>query len=153
SRCTAFCMWAEQNDFNPLEYVLPVIEVESEIRPYAFEAQGAAIAPPSKAALERLEPWHYLIEFGDGVSTRAYRLSEEWLFHHHRTATLVEFAQRLYGDARKTATVLDVASHCGVFSLEFAARGFGSVRGVDLRRENIEQANFLKQHFGVANAS
>jgi 2-polyprenyl-3-methyl-5-hydroxy-6-metoxy-1,4-benzoquinol methylase len=153
SRCTAFCMWAEQSDFNPLEYLLPVIEVESTIRPYAFEAQGAAIPPPSKADIERFAPWHYLIEFPEGVATRAFRMPEEWTFHHHRTATLVEFADRLYGDARKQASVLDVASHCGVFSLEFASRGFGSVRGVDLRRENIEQAEFLKQHFRVPNAA
>ena len=47
--------------------------------------------------------------------------------------------------------MLDVASHCGVFSLALAEAGFKEVLGVDLRAHNVAQARFLRQKFEVQN--
>lgn len=150
-RLTSFCMWADANGLNPAEFLLPILDVDAPLAPYAFERN--APAPPSREAIDALAPWHYEIDFAPGVSTRGIRFPDEWHYHHHRAATLVELAERIYGAGKADVSVLDVASHCGVFSLEFAARGFGHVHGVDLRQENVEQARFLAAHFNVPNAS
>lgn len=151
-RFTQFCMWADANGFSPIEYLLPAIEVETVIRPYAFETRGASYPPPSLEALKQHEPWHYKIDFANDVTTRIFKLDEEWLYHHYRAATSVELAHRLFSADAAQTSVLDVGCHCGVLALEFAGRGFGAVRGIDLRHENIEQAKFLAQEFRLDNA-
>jgi len=154
SRFTSACLWADANGHNQVEYLLPQIHVKTEIEPFLFERRFARekATPPSVEQLEALAPWHYQIEFGL-VATRPWRLMMEWGFHRYRASMLVALAAEIAGRARSSLSVLDVACHCGVFSLEFAERGFGSVRGLDIRKENIEQAQFLARTFGISNAS
>lgn len=151
-RYTDFCLWAEANGHNPVEFLLPQIRVKTTIEPFSFETRFAKMnrTPPSAETLARFEPWHYTINFG-AAATRKFRLPMEWHFHRYRSSMLVGLARDVAGEDRSRLSVLDVACHCGVFALDFAERGFGSVRGLDLREENIRQAQFLAETFGVPN--
>lgn len=150
SRYTAFCMWAEANDFNPIEYLLPQIIVPTETTPFLYETRfaGSDILPPTPAEIASLGPWHYQLEFGP-VSTRNRRDELDWHIHRYRANALVDLAAEIAGGQRTDLSVLDVASHCGVFSLQFAEHGFGSVTGLDLRNENLAQARFLADAYRI----
>jgi hypothetical protein len=152
-RFTKWWFWAHENGLHPVEYLLPRVTVATTIEPFSFERRFAEKKrkPPSQAALARLAPWVYQIEFG-ATSTRGIRDDADWKFHRYRGSVLVDTAARFAGDDAGQMTVLDVGCHCGVFSLEFAEHGFKQVLGVDLREENIRQANFLKKTFSVPRA-
>jgi len=147
-----FCVWAEANDFNPVEYLLPQIAVTTRIAPFLYETRFAQsnIPPPSRADIDSFGPWHYQLEFGP-VSTRNERRELDWKVHRYRASLLVDLAAEIAGDERASMSVLDVASHCGIFSLQFAEHGFGSVTGLDLRPENLDQARFLARTFQIGN--
>jgi 2-polyprenyl-3-methyl-5-hydroxy-6-metoxy-1,4-benzoquinol methylase len=152
SRYANFCNWADANGHNAVEYLLPQIHVPTEISPFLFEQRFARQerTPPGVDQIEALAPWDYQIEFGP-VTTRPWRLMMEWGFHRYRASMLLGLAAEIAGEQRSRLSVLDVACHCGVFSLEFAERGFGSVRGLDIRPENIRQAQFLAETFHISN--
>lgn len=149
-----FCQWSDANGFNPVEFLLPQIQMATDISLFSFEKRFAEEGriPPTAEQLELFAPWHYTLDFGE-VSTRALKLPMEWHFHRYRSSMLLGLAAEIAGPERSRLSVLDVACHCGVFSLEFAERGFGSVRGLDLRPENIEQAKFLAKTYGISNVS
>lgn len=149
---TRFCIWAEHNDFNTAEFLVPQINLNNALVPFQFERDFATSGkqPPAPADIARLQPWEYQVEWGD-VSTLGVRREQEWHFHRHRGSMFPSLAAKLVGDAKSELTVMDVACHCGVMALEFAVQGFKHVLGVDLREENIAQANFLKNAFDIKN--
>ena len=51
------------------------------------------------------------------------------------------------------STVLDIGCNAGFFSLDIATRGAEHVDGIDLRAENIAQAQFLADYYGVGNVT
>jgi 2-polyprenyl-3-methyl-5-hydroxy-6-metoxy-1,4-benzoquinol methylase len=152
ARFANFCHWSDANGLSAVEYLLPQIHVATEISPFSFEQRFARQSrmPPSVEQIEALAPWDYQIEFGP-VTTRPWRLMQEWGYHRYRASMLLGLAAEIAGEQRSGLSVLDVACHCGVFSLEFAERGFGFVRGLDMRSENISQARFLARAFEISN--
>ncbi len=152
-RLTDYCVWADSH-FAPYEFLLPQISVKSSIEPFTFEKRFIASGrtPPMVEELKALHPWAYQIEFGS-TSTLGSRAHDEWIYHRYRASTLVGLAAEIAGDRRGQLSVTDVACHCGVFALEFAELGFGQVLGVDLRPENINQANYLARTFDVPNTT
>jgi Methyltransferase domain len=158
---TRFCVWANENGLNVPEYLLPIVRRKTTIGPFRFERRfsNSGARPPSKEIVNSVGPWHYQIEWA-GVTTRDlhHDLTDvwqelDWKVHRYRSSLLVDLAVEIAGASRKQMSVLDVACHCGIFALEFSDAGFGSVRGVDLRPENIRQAQFLKETFGCSNVS
>jgi hypothetical protein len=158
---TRFCVWANENGFNTPEFLLPIINRRTSIAPFRFERRFAASGarPPSKELVNSVGPWHYQIDWS-GVTTRDLQhdlrdLWQEldWKVHRYRSSLLVDLAAEIAGTSSEQMSVLDVACHCGVLALEFGELGFGSVSGVDLRPQNIRQAQFLKDTFGCCNVS
>lgn len=158
---TRFCTWANENGLNEPEFLLPIINRKTAIAPFRFEQRFAASGamPPSKEMINSVGPWHYQIDWS-GITTRELQhdlrdLWQEldWKVHRYRSSLLVDLAVELAGPARAQMSVLDVACHCGILALEFDECGFGSVRGLDLRSENIRQAQFLKETFGCRKVS
>ena len=153
SRFTTYCDWSHANGHSAVEFLLPQIQVATDISPFQFEQRFTRQkrTPPTAGQIEALAPWDYQIEFGQ-VATRPWRLMMEWGYHRYRASMLLGLAAEIAGKERSRLSVLDIACHCGVFALEFAERGFGSVRGLDLRPENIRQAQFLARTFEIPNA-
>jgi hypothetical protein len=156
-----FSVWANENGLNVPEYLLPIINRQTTIQPFRFERRFAAsgVRPPSKDIVNSVGPWHYQIDWS-GVTTRDLHhdmrdLWQEldWKVHRYRSSLLVDLALEMAGPSRSQMSVLDVACHCGILALEFGEAGFGSVTGMDLRLENIHQAQFLRETFGCPNVS
>lgn len=63
--------------------------------------------------------------------------------HRYGKSLLIDTIACIAGSRASTLTVLDVACHCGLFTLELAERGFGQVTGLDLRERNVSHARFL----------
>ena len=105
-----------------------------------------------RLTLNRLAPWTYHVASGAIDSRHCGTYSEETVnFHCFRRGLISETAAGLLGEKVNSATVLDLACHCGVFTLDFADSGFAYCKGIDLREKNIEQANFLKNAFALQN--
>jgi len=158
---TRFCMWANESGLNEPEFLMPIIKRTTSIEPFRFERRfGASGArPPSRVDINAVGPWHYQIDWS-GVTTRELQHDMrdlwqelEWKVHRYRSSLLVDLASQIAGSARTQMSVLDVACHCGILALEFGEAGFGSVKGIDLRPENIRQAQFLKQTFNCPSVS
>jgi len=152
NRFSHWWFWTQQNGLNEPEYLMPQIRVETHVAPFTFERRfvdsGRAI--PERQQISALDPWAYQVEFGP-ASTLGVRHNADYIYHRYRASLLVDTAAAIAGESRSSMSVLDVACHCGVFSLEFAERGFRHVTGVDLRPSNIRQAYFLRDTFGVQN--
>ncbi len=146
--------WAESHGLNAAEYLMPQLRVATSIAPFAFEQRFIAedLAKPSQQQIDQLAPWAYQIEMGD-VSTLGIRNDADWRYHRYRGSLLVDTAAAIAGRRAPDLSVMDIGCHCGVFSLEFAERGFGPVSGMDLRPANIAQARFLAEVFRVNNVS
>lgn len=147
--------WANAHKLNEPEYLFPQMHVPTQIAPFTFERKfaNAGWPPPGKREIEEKAPWAYQVEFGNEVSTLGVRQDAEWKYHRYRASLLVNTAASIAGRDISRMSVLDVACHCGVFSLEFAERGFRETHGIDLRPENIAQATWLAQVFRTANVS
>jgi Methyltransferase domain len=153
-RFTQWCVWADSNGLSRIEYLVPQFIVQTEVRPFRAEARFVreGRTPPTEGDIQRLGPWEYYVAF-DGVSTRESKDDLDWRYHRYRASLLVDTAAEIAGDKLSTLSVMDVACHCGLFSIEFAEAGFGSVTGFDLRDSNIAQARFLAQQFATNNTS
>jgi SAM-dependent methyltransferase len=146
--------WAETHGLNAPEYLLPQLHVPTQITPFTFEqrfADSFGIAP-TRDEIDAAGPWAYQVEFGD-ISTLSRRMDADWTYHRYRKSLLVDTATTICGQLAGELSVLDVAAHCGVFSLEFATKGFADVLGIDLRENNIRQAEFLRKTFDVPHVS
>ncbi len=153
-RFTQWWAWAGQNGLNTAEYLMPQLCVATRIEPFSFEQRFVVdrIPPPSREQIDQLAPWVYQVEMGS-ISTRSTRDRADWHYHRYRNSLLVDTVVAIAGDRAPELSVLDVGSHCGVFSLEFAERGFGSVTGLDLRSDNVNQARFLADVYRVNNVT
>jgi hypothetical protein len=149
---TRFCVWCDLNGFSEPEFLLPQILRKTNISSFRFEQRFADNTPPSRKAIDELGPWDYQIEWS-GISSKGIRHNEDWMVHRYRSSLLVDTASEIAGPMKTGMSVLDVACHCGILALEFGEVGFGSVKGLDLRDRNIQQAEFLKDTFDCRNVS
>lgn len=133
-----------------IEFLLPQLRRETVIGPFSFEKKERLTASEDalRAEAGKLDPWVYRFELGDFV-TKPSRDDTDWLYHRYRSSLLIGTIMDLLGDRAAKASVIDVACHCGPFALELKERGVGTVRGVDLRENNIAQAKFLAKAFNV----
>ncbi len=149
-RFACWWAWAERHGLNRAEYLLPQLRVTTSIAPFSFEQRFVRdnLPEPAPEQVRRLGPWAYQVEMGR-VSTLGARNAADWTYHRYRNSLLIDTISHIAGDSATTLSVLDVACHCGLFTLELGERGFGQVTGLDLRARNIDQAYFLADTFGV----
>lgn len=100
-----------------------------------------------QAGLENLAPWCYHVN--DLTRPLGTYNDNTIAFHRFRNALICNAIERLLPTA--DSSFLDVGCNCGFFSLEMANRGAKLCLGVDLRDENIVQANWLKSLYGIDN--
>lgn len=114
---------------------------------------GPVDADDLRARIAGMAPWFVPFRLGDGVTTldgmQEAIAAERFLF---RRELINGTVAALLGDAIADTTILDIGCNCGYFSLDLASRG-AQVTGADLRPENIRQARFLQEHFGIEGAS
>ena len=147
-----FC---NDNSIEKPEFLLPALQRRIELTEFSFLSRSPTMETEAvREQIPKLEPWEYTLDLS-GVKTREIDevTRPEWRFHRFRVDLIAETLARLLGDRMLEVELLDIACHCGVFSLELAARGARAVRGVDLRPENIAQARFLQRLYGIDNCT
>jgi 2-polyprenyl-3-methyl-5-hydroxy-6-metoxy-1,4-benzoquinol methylase len=149
-RFACWWAWADQRGLNQAEYLLPRLLVATTVAPFSFEQRFVreGLTVPAPDEVQRLGPWAYQVEMGK-VSTLGVRHAADWTYHRYRNSLLIDTISNIAGELAPSLSVLDVACHCGLFTLELTERGFGQVTGLDLRDRNIDQARFLADVFGV----
>ena len=142
-----------------IEHLVPRIDRSIERTQPVFQGRQRGqldlTSEEIKARVDDLAPWHVPFALGFGRATvrdpvKAAAYEERLLFRRDLiNGTLAE----LLGDDLADTTALDLGCNCGYFTLDLATRGARQVDGIDLRPENIAQAQFLAEHFGVDNVS
>lgn len=142
----------------PTEFLLPQIEKHISLREFPFIEKNLENPAFSEEKLRQLIQelgwWEYYFPFSHGLTTRLYSTFNDDTvnFHRFRSQLISETVAELLGEEAASARVLDMACHCGVFSLDLAARGVGHVHGIEYREKNLAQARFLKEYYRIANA-
>jgi len=155
----AFARWKHHASINgqlPVEFLLPRARRRIQLAEIPFLTGPLRI--PVGEFRERaasLAPWTYHVEVPGAFSMREYGTysDETVVFHRYRSALISATVMDLLGADAPNAAVLDLACNCGVFSLDLAQRGVGRVVGVDLRPENLAQAELLRRAYGIDNVS
>ena len=142
----------------PVEYLLPRIEIEiTDTAPGFMIPRGHldATADEIAARVDAIGPWDVPFRLGHGLCTMAEGMVAAVARRRfwYRVELINGAIARLLGDELGRSTVLDVGCHSGLFSLDLAARGATAVDGVDLRPQNIAQATFLAEHYGIDNVT
>ena len=154
-----YASWRRTMNCTP-EYLLPRITrvISREWPPYMAEPKGHLDLDTSelRERVKALNPWFLPFRMRDDFYTMnmdtplAVEATERVLFRRDLIAGTVA---ALLGSDLGDSTVLDIGCNSGFFSLDMAARGAKHVDGIDLRQQNIAQAQFLAEHYGLANAA
>jgi tRNA (mo5U34)-methyltransferase len=143
----------------PTEYLLPQIRKHIEPEEFPYVGPGKSnVAWESDAlreTLHQLGPWEYYFEFAHGLTTRISSTFNDQtiLFHRYRSKLITETIVELLGESLSKTEVIDLACHCGAFSLDIASRGAAKVTGIELREQNLRQAAFLRDYYEVQNVT
>jgi len=148
----------DESSRKALEYLVPRIQIDvTRSWPASMTPRrGVENLPDDLAArVEELGPWDVPFPLGDGTTTITdTTLTEFAEFRYlYRLALINDAVATLLGDTLGATTVLDIGCHSGLFSLDLAGRGVRHIDGIDLRAQNIAQAQFLADHYGIDNAT
>lgn len=106
-----------------------------------------------RARSKELGPWFYQFEFDNAVQTAPVFDEGVLRIHESRAQSIFPFLDRYFGGRWQEISCLDVACHEGWFALQVAQRGARLVRGIDIRPERIERANFVREAGKFANTT
>jgi tRNA (mo5U34)-methyltransferase len=153
-----YAKWRKPQKFPP-EYLLPHITRQiTREWPRYMSAPGGGHPDLDEDALrarvKALDPWYLPFRIRDDYFTmnmkgrQAIEATSRVLF---RRDLIVGTVAAILGDEIAETTVLDIGCNCGFFSLDIADRGAKHVDGIDLRPENIAQAQFLADNYRLDN--
>ncbi len=131
----------DETDESGLSLPSPVFsrEISDEMR--ALEVQ----------AMQR--EWYYPFDLPSGNKLRCYVSSEIMGIHTDRLAMMNSVLDKTFGRNRTELSCLDIGCNQGYFAVKLAARGCQKVVGFDARRQNIEDAELIRQIYGLENLS
>jgi SAM-dependent methyltransferase len=152
--------WRDEYQF-AAEYLLPHIDrpvTGTWPAPFMVERRpsGVTATPDLDATVAQLGPWALPFRLDEETSTMSMTLPDSQLRAQRimfRRDLITGTVQELLGEDLATTTVLDIGCNNGFFSLDMAHRGAQHVDGIDLRSENIAQAEFLANHYGLDNVA
>ena len=137
---------AEALGLLPNEQLLPQILVQcDDVLPPFMQQSPAKPTEALRAEIEALAPWDFWFQVADGVTTNDNNVTRNRMLC--RSQLISQTVAKLLGEKISKSHILDMGSHSGFFSFDMAARGAASVTGVELREENLAQANFLKNSY------
>jgi len=103
--------------------------------------------------LDALGPWFYRFEFDNGARAESLADENALRIHQSRAQCIFPFLDEHFKGRWRDVSCLDVACHEGWFAFQIAQRGAKLVKGIDIRAERIERANFIREAGAIANAS
>jgi predicted RNA methylase len=145
--------------YPPTEFLLPQIRKHIVVEEFPFITANLENPDWSedelKARIQELGSWEYYFAFAHGLTTEICGTFNEPSVEHHRfrSKLISETIVELLGDEIGQTTILDLACHCGILSLDMAFRGAKSVHGVEIREKNLKQARFLQDYYKIHNVT
>ncbi|MGE0887061.1 MAG: ATP-binding cassette domain-containing protein [Blastocatellales bacterium] len=97
--------------------------------------------------------WYYPFDLPSGNKLRCYLPSEILGIHTDRLAMMNSVLDKTFGRNRTELSCLDIGCNQGYFAVKLAARSCQKVVGFDARRQNIEDAELIRQIYGLENLS
>lgn len=144
---------AQDRGLSPIEFLLPRLEVKNVDHTQEFDFLGRSLKMESLefgVALHDLGVWTYHVASSGYDSRLSGTYTEKTIdFHRYRNQIIFHALEFFLGDHFAEFSLVDLGCNSGFFSLEAASKGFGKVKGIDLREENIAQAKFLAKAFGL----
>lgn len=104
-----------------------------------------------REGIERLGPWFYRFDFGNGIETTPLIPESVVGIFDTRLQMVTSVVDRHFGDRLSKIECLDIGCHEGFYSLAMARKGFRHVLAVDARPENLNRARFVAGAMGVHN--
>jgi tRNA (mo5U34)-methyltransferase len=93
--------------------------------------------------------WFYAFDLPDGRRTESYVPADVATIHPARLGMLRRALDDTFGTDWSRLCALDLACHQGWFASHLARAGFANVVGVDIRRENLEDAELIARLYGL----
>lgn len=115
---------------------------------------GKRVISPEVLALEAeamRRDWFYQFELPSGSITNNSMPEPAKRIHADRLAIVDSVLSENFGTDFSKLSCLDIGCNQGYFAIEMARRGFRKVQGLDARRLNIEDANFMRQIYDFGN--
>ena len=103
-----------------------------------------------RAGIERLGPWFYRFDFGNGLATTPEIPASVVGIFDTRLRMVESAVNAHFGDRLRDIECLDIGCHEGFYSLAMARR-VKSMVAVDARPENLNRARFVAQALGASN--
>ena len=133
----------ESMNLLPNEQLLPQILVRcDDVLPPFMQHSPAEPSEQLRAQMDALAPWDFWFQLAAGIESCDNNVTKNRMLC--RSQLISETVAKLLGEKIGQSHILDMGSHSGFFSFDMAGRGAASVTGVELRTENLAQANFLK---------
>lgn len=107
------------------------------------------LTPLEKQVLEK--EWFYRFDLPSGNQTPCYLPPQIATYHDDRLAMMFGVLQPRFGRKWAETSCLDIGCNQGYFSLKLAEQGSQKVLGVDARRENIADAELIRQVYDLPN--
>ena len=159
--------WRESwGGIQPTEYLLPrvVRQISCDWPRFMHRRTRAQPLDDLRTDLAELGPWYVPFALGDPgdavVNTMEFTDNYGAAIFAEDNAQRMQFRtdliggtlQLLFGGELPDIDLLDIGCNSGWFSFDLAERGIRAVHGVDLRPNNIAQARYLRDYFGLDNA-
>jgi len=105
-----------------------------------------------RAAVERLQPWHFDIPLAEGLSTRDgnTRAQKGVAISVVKPGEIVPLLRKIYPRGLAGKSFLDAGCNGGGYSIEAKRLGADYAFGFDARSHWIDQAKFLKRQLGLS---
>ncbi|MEP7288400.1 MAG: methyltransferase domain-containing protein [Chloroflexota bacterium] len=95
--------------------------------------------------------WFYHFRLPSGRVTDSYLPDETLKIHDTRETMLFQVLDPEFEGRWDSVNCIDLACHEGFFSTKLALKGCKEVLGIDGRHEHIENANLIRQAYGLQN--
>jgi cephalosporin hydroxylase/ubiquinone/menaquinone biosynthesis C-methylase UbiE len=111
---------------------------------------GKLTAGEIREGIERLGPWFYRFDFGNGLATTPAIPASVVDIFETRLRMVESTVNAHFGARLREIECLDIGCHEGFYSLAMAPR-VRNVVAVDARAENLNRARFVARALGVTN--
>ncbi|TNF32561.1 MAG: class I SAM-dependent methyltransferase [Gammaproteobacteria bacterium] len=147
-RYAAWQHHAQNTGLQPDEHLLPRILCHCPEDLPGFMQRGRP-TPQLAEDVQALDPWDFWFQLAPGITSNNNNVTRNRVVC--RSHMISHSIATLLGPRISHSTLLDMGCHSGFFSLDMADRGAGHVTGVELRKENLQQARFLQAHYQLPN--
>lgn len=104
-----------------------------------------------RQGIDKLGPWFYRFDFGNGVATTPAIPESVTGIFDTRLQMVSGVVERHFGERLREIECLDIGCHEGFYSFAMARQGVRHVLAVDARAENLKRAQFVAEAMDIHN--